>query len=1397
MMSKDKASGGGTEWPGQRGTDSETAVTAEPNGDEMATRKPEETPQRFVGRVLSGRYRIDVHLGSGGFGDVFRAIQEKTGQLVAIKLLRPRYGRGAPSLERQLARFRREMRVCAELHHAHIVRLIDSGETDGEILFSVFEYVPGTTLAELLREKGALTVRTTIELMSQVLDALICAHGKGIIHRDLKPNNIMVSTTGSRPQTTVLDFGISAFREGMLMDEFKSLTVTREVLGTPSYAAPEQLRGETASVKSDLYAWGLVFLECLTGRRVFDGGSSLEIAYRQLAADPVPLPAHLQKHWLGTLLRWVLEKDVARRAGDGSLLMERLLEKRPLGDLVDAQGYLLILGEAGEAESAGSPAGSEPRTSAATGTLPGGERRQITALCCNIALSASAHQAAPELLDQMLRDTLTACLQIATRFGGYPASNLGGQVLIYFGFPRASDTDARRCGIVALEIAHELRRRAGEMGAVPVQVQIGIHTGMVTTSGMDARSPSPVVGMTPTRAVQLAAEAPVNGILVSEESWKYLGPTFELRAITTTRAEKAYQMVAESRAESAAPGLPSTPFVGRQRELDELAAAWERARAGQGSTVVVLGEAGIGKSRLAREMRAQLHARGSGWIEARCLPENEISALRPITDLLVHELNLSSPEPAENARRLEASLADLGFPTVEAMPLLCLWLGLPLAEPHAPLAHSPQKQKAMLLEQLAQLVAAIAERKCAAVLIEDLHWADPTTNELVSLLVERVAGRRALLILTMRPEPVRAWPQAGARVLDLKSLERAEVEQIVDALTSGRELPRKLVSDVVDRADGIPLFVEEIVHYLEDADVLRGTASGNLGQAEVPGKLRDLLTGRLDRLGPARETAQIAAAIGREFDYRLLAGVVGGDEARLLADLEKMISADLVVRRRHLDNPVYMFRHALIRDAAYESLLRAAQQQLHRKIAETLSARFPEMAEAQPELMASHYERGGLVPQAIDEWLRAGRRGLDTANNRETIAHMRRALALLPGIPEETERLRRELDLQLTLVPALSAIEGWAAPSVGAASSRARDLCEALGDHEKLFPALWGLWTYQFVGGHLAPALETARRTLQMAEATKVPLLQIAARHAVGFTQFFRGELAEAERIAAEVLAMFDLELEKRLARTFQLSSTVACAYFRAGSLWMQGRVEEAEAGFTFMHDLARELDHLPSIAGAMGFAAISRHHQQDVRRTRDLAERLSLLANEQGFEIWKAFSPVFLAWVRTREEDRDQGIRDLEKTIEQFKLGGNRLLLVSIAAMLGDGLLLAGRREDCLRVVAEGLMDAADRDEHLFESELHRLRAEALRPTDPAESEASFLAALRIARGQQAHSLALRAATGLARLLRGQGRNSEACQLLQSEHGGIAPGDQTEDIQAARQLLAEISLEQQRPNPA
>jgi predicted ATPase len=643
--------------------------------------------------------------------------------------------------------------------------------------------------------------------------------------------------------------------------------------------------------------------------------------------------------------------------------------------------------------------------------------------------------------------------------------------------------------------------------------------------------------------------------------------------------------------------------------------------------------------------------------------------------------------------------------------------------------------------------------------------------------------------MTSRPDAAYRPTSDLVETVELGTLGAVDVEQIVESLAGRDGFSRMLVEDVVRRADGIPLFVEEIVRFIEATSAQETVVGGAQRRRQgVPASLRDLLTGRLDQLGRAKETAQVAAAIGREFDYRLLASVLPDDEATLLADLEKMVSADLLIRRRHVDNPVYIFRHALIRDAAYESLLHKHQQQLHGHIAETLSRKFPEVGETQPELLAGHYERAGMVPEAIECWMRAGQRSLDRAVNREALAHLRRAMALLDQLPDARERMVRELDLQLALAPALMAIEGWASPLTGDACTRARDLCSALDDQKRLFPALWGLWTFQFVGGNLVPALVTAEQTLAMAAASGSRKIELAAHHAVGFTHLYRGELRQALEQGEKGMALYERELERDICRTFQLSSASCCAYFHAASLWMLGQRDDAEAGLARMYQIVREVDHLPSLASCMGFALFFHHYQQDVTRTRRVADELFTLSNEQGFQNWFAVSFLYRAWARAKEGELEQGIGELRHGIQLFRSIGARLILVGVHAMLGEALLLAGRREEALAALAEGLAEAEERGEHLCEPELHRLRGEALRASDPAAAEAAFRQALALAGQQQARSLSLRAAIGLGRLLAVGGRRSEAAALLEAEHGWFTQGFETQDLKDARALLEALA---------
>jgi TOMM system kinase/cyclase fusion protein len=1376
---------------GGQGTTADGAprpVTHEESG--AGEPRPPGHPERLLGRVFGGQYRIEQHVGSGGFGDVFRAVQEKTGQLVALKVLRPRQGKSAPSMDRQLARFRREMRACAELHHPHVVRLIDSGETDDGLLFSVFEYVPGQTLADLLREKGALPVETAIELMSQVLDALGAAHRQGIVHRDLKPNNIMASTSGLRPQVTVLDFGISAFLEGMVVDDFQSLTMTREILGTPAYAAPEQLRGETPSSKSDLYAWGLVFAECLLGRAVFDGPTAMEIAHRQLSSEPVVLPERLQRDRLGTLLRWVLEKDVTRRAGDAALVMSRLLEKRSLGDLVDANGYFVETEPDPRARAAPAPVDASLAASA-------GERRQVTAVCCVIGIGETGAEAPPEELDRALQETQALCMRVASRFGVEVAGGFGGQVLLYFGFPRASDTDARRAAIAALEIAHEVRRQ-NERSAVRVELRIGIHTGLVTTTPGFERGPaSAIFGVTPGEAGRLAQDAPPSGIAVSAASVRHLGPSFEFRIGASPSGKAIHQLVAESRAESAAAASTRVPFVGRAAEVEALRAAWRAARAGRGQTVLIVGEPGMGKSRLARELRQDLEGVGSRWLTARCLPELQPSALGPVSELLVEELDLAhaGEDGDAGARRLEATLSDLGLGRPEAMALLGPWLGL---GPVAPLALSPQKQKAMLLELLVDLLLALAERQSAPFLVEDLHWADPTTRELVELLARKVPATRGLVILTARPDAGLQLPPELVRVVRLQHLERADVERIVRELVGREFLSRGLLSSVVDRAEGNPFFVEEVTRYIVDSSA-QATMGGQLEDAPSPGvptKLRDILAGRLDRLGRAKETAQLAAAIGREFDYRLLASLRRENEASLLTDLEQMVSAELLIRRRHVDNPLYMFRHALIRDAAYESLPSPARRAIHRQIAGAMEAALPEHGGHRPELVAHHYSRAGAPALAVPLWQRAGQNSIAKFAHVEAIAHFGSAIEQQLALPPSRDRSRKEIELRTEVGLALMTTKGYSAKEVEDTYRRAAELCEELGDELPL-RVLYGIWVVNLVRADPGPVARLVERFRAIEKNTGKNAgdekTQLIIRALIQAGVFWYPDYAGSLRSGDEARTLFDAADPKSqhetLLRDHGFEGLFYPHIYGAWGRVITGSPSIGRALWSEAFAIAQNVGDPYALATIRSFGVIIDLMLGDLPAARRLADELLATTVENSFLLWKAFALVPRGRMMVAEGDVENGLKDIQEGLGILQAIGAMISFPIYQALFIEALLEIGRDDEAEAVCAEALAMMAAKKFLAWEPVIHRLRGELLRKKgDPGGAEAALRHSIALCREQGAAIFELAAACSLAELLHAQGRAGEARGPLADVLTRLEPDSREPIVRRARDLLAQLS---------
>ncbi len=993
-------------------------------------------------------YRFLSILGTGGFGTVFRAIQESTGQTVALKMLRLDPEIDDRQRKRRNERFQRETQLCAELHHPHIVRLLDKGQTETGQLFAAFEFVPGETLRDLLVRRGSLPTPEAGELMAQVLDALVGAHTRGVVHRDLKPQNIMVSTPGVRSHAKVLDFGIGAFvpdtRAGQ---DYKTLTLTQEAVGTPSYSAPEQLRGEPPTTKSDLYAWGLVFLECLTGEPVMSGNTLAEIYHKQLSPVDIPLPPAIAGHALAAILRETLRKDPRDRAAQAAQVYA---DFRQL-NLTNLVGNLQPV-RPNPAHHV-SPL-TETQLRDGFGQAFQSERRQITVLCCNLSLNIHGGDEPDletlEALEALQRDQLRLISDVALQYGGYVAGELGGSAMVYFGYPHVSDNDTRRAARTALELVDRARRRNVLLETTQrtqIELRLGLHTGMVLTRPDGAPS-----GLTPNIAFQLEHLALPGTILVSDTTRQLLErhiefePSEQVLTMNGTTSLAVFSLTGERRSEALSflhGGQAERPLVGREPECDLIRELWERAKQGEGGSVLLAGEAGIGKSRLAYEAWGTVHDEGFKALDCRCLPEHHNNALYPVLEMLKRHLSLQDVGSEEMAQaRLRTALESCTWGLETSMPILCAWLSLPIPSAFPPIQHSPNRQKQILLNVLEQLIFNLAGDAPFLLIVEDLHWMDPTGLDLLKRLMDLASSRALLLLCTAHPEFVSPWPAEQLRAVPLRPLASEQAKAMVQHMLGGHVVEDATLMRLLERSDGIPLFIEALIHMLRDRHMLEQrqgvyVLTEQFDEVSIPITLRDMLNERLARLGPAWETAQMASAIGREFDYSLLVQASQLSESQVQADLDQMISANLVYRQRHIQSDRLIFQHALIRDAAYDSMTRLMREQAHAHLAEALEGHFSDLAASNPTIFARHFAGARMYRKAVDYGTQASKLSLQRSLNDETLSHTGEVLGWIPHLVVSLQP-EAELEINNMSTQALMGKYGWAdARSKRASTGRA------------------------------------------------------------------------------------------------------------------------------------------------------------------------------------------------------------------------------------------------------------------------------------------------------------------------------------------------------------------------
>jgi class 3 adenylate cyclase/predicted ATPase len=1061
--------------------------------------------------------------------------------------------------------------------------------------------------------------------------------------------------------------------------------------------------------------------------------------------------------------------------------------------------------EADQAAHVKSPS-AEPRP-------PDAERRQPTVLFCDLVGSTQlSGQLDPEDLRAVVCAYQEAAAAVIQHYEGHIAQYLGDGLLVYFGYPTAHEDEARRAvhtGLGMVQAIATLNTRLAAPYGVQLAVRLGIHTGLVVVGEMGGgeRHEHLALGETPNIAARLQSLAPANTVVISAVTARLVRGTFALEDLGT----HTLHGVAEPMAVSRVRGLLATPshdgefvvagallLVGREEESGLLRRRWGQSKAGLGQVVVVSGEAGIGKSALVEGLRAQVRAEGLPRMTFRCSPYYTNSVLYPVITHLEHLWQVEPDDlPETRLAKLEAGLRASGLPLAEVVPLFAGLLSVPLpTERYAPLTLTPLQQKQQTLDALVTWLVAEADRQPVLVAWEDLHWADPTTLEALGLVIEQAPTVPMLHVLTYRPEFGPPWPpRSHITPLVLNRLERPQVEALMTLQAGGKRLPGAVVQYIVAKTDGVPLYVEELTKMLLASPLLREEAdqyvlTGPLRTVAIPDTLQDALMARLDQFKAAKEVAQLGAVLGREFTYELLAAIAPQDQNVLQAGLRQLVEAELLYQRGRPPRARYIFKHALIQDAAYASLLKSSRQQVHQQIAQVLEAKFPTLVETQPELVAQHCTAAGCHEQAIGYWQRAGQHASERSANLEAISHLSTGIELLTTLPETPERTQQSLTLYIALGAALQMAKGLAAPEVEQAYTQAWALCQQVGETPELVPVLLGLLRFYNLRSQFHTARELGDTLLRLAQGAHDPTLEVLAHYALGTMWFHRGALPAARQHLEEGIARYAPAQHRAPVFRMGQDPGVACRANVAQTLWLLGYPAQ---DLVHIHDalaLAHELSHPPSPAFSRCRAAMVSQWSRDVPAVYEHAEAAITLSTKQGFPQWVAMGTSMRGWALIMQSQGEEGQAQVRQGIAAWRTTGAALNVPYLCTVLADV-------SDHLRHTADGLQALAEAhalmeqyEERWWEAEIARLRGVLLLQQTgkpQAEAETWLRRALDVAHRQQAKSLELRSAVSLSQLWQQQGKRVEARELLAPIYAWFTEGFDTADLQEAKALLEEL----------
>jgi class 3 adenylate cyclase/predicted ATPase len=1060
------------------------------------------------------------------------------------------------------------------------------------------------------------------------------------------------------------------------------------------------------------------------------------------------------------------------------------------------------------------PAPVEPVTDFEPTRQNSAERRQITVMFSDLVGStALSARMDPEDLREVISAYQKCVAETVRRFGGFVAKYMGDGVLVYFGYPEAHEDDAERAVRAGLELIPAV---SALKTPVLLQTRVGIATGLVVVGdlvGSGEAQERGIVGETPNLAARFQGVAPPNTVVIAEGTRKLLGTLFELEDLGPKDLKgiagpvRAWAALRPSSVESRFEALHAaglTALVGREEEIELLLRRWSRAKSGEGQIVLLSGEAGIGKSRLTAALLERVVTEPHTHLRYFCSPQHTDSPFYPIVNQMARAAGLTHDDSAKaKLDKLDALLAQSST-SLEYAALFAEMLSLPNDGRYPSLdALTPEQRRQRTLDALTSQMETLARHNPVLIIFEDAHWADPTSLEVFSRFVQRIAMLRVLLLVTFRPDFEPPWiGRPHVTALTLNRLAQREVGAIIDRVVGGEALPTDIRQDIIERSDGIPLFIEEMTKAVMEAES-QGAAEQTIAAIpstrSVPASLHASLMARLDRLGAAKEVAQIGAAIGREFPHALLSAVMCKPDAELGSALDRLIASGLLFRQGLPPHAMYLFKHALVQDAAYGTLLRGQRRTLHARIAEILEIQFADIAENQPELLARHCTEAGLTEKAAALWGKAGQRSLARSALVEAAEQFTRALGQIATLPATSVSRREQIKLQVALLNALFHVKGYAAPETKAAVEQARLLIEqakALGEAPEdpllLFSVLYGLWVANLVSFNSDVCIDLATQFLSLAEkeGTTGPLM--VGHQMVGISLQSTGKIAEGRAHYDQGIALYDPVEHRLLAMRFGQDSRVVILSRRSAALWLLGYPDTAIADAEHALTHAREIGHAASLMYALSLGLFARYECGNYENATAIADELGVLAEKKGTLYWKATSLMHQGCICSLKAQPSDAVRMLTDGFAAQRLTGATLWVPFALSHLARAYTELGKIEDAWRTIREAITTVEGTKERWCEAEVYRTAGEIMllsRDPDAAKAEAYFEHALMLGRKRQAKSWELRTAMSMARLWRDQGKRDEARDLLAPVYGWFTEGFDTRDLKEAKALLDALRI--------